>query len=68
MTTVKPWWKSWTVHFNVVALLTIALELIGDPVIGAFIARYITAEQLVLFTSIVNIFLRVFKTKGPVTA
>jgi hypothetical protein len=65
--TAKPWYKSWTVRFNVLALLTIALDLLGDPVMSAFLARFVSTEQLLMLTSIVNILLRVYKTKGPVS-
>lgn len=58
-TTVKPWYKSWTVWYNV---LTTAAD-VGATAAGVPIP--ISPKKIQLFNAGINILLRLFKSKHP---
>lgn len=62
---MKPWWKSKTIWFNVLmALAAILTEIEQLLAMGLFDTPEWASELIILFSAIINIFLRTITDQG----
>lgn len=69
---VKPWYESATIWFNIISLVVVFLQeftdlhIIDQFITNPFQAQHVT-DWIIGLVAVMNIVLRIFKTKQPVS-